>query len=233
VPFRDFRTREGSPQRAIPTDFRHEFADTVSNFCAGTKMPSQRFQWPAKMTYEVELKFPIADVPGLLARLSELGAVSETPVQQRDLYFSHPLRDFARTDEALRLRSVEERNCITYKGPRVDEQTKTRREIEIPFAEGTQSAAQLREILEILGFHEVRAVEKKRSPFTLEWQNRGLELALDDVAGLGTYFEIETIADDSELNAARNSILDLASRLGLANAERKSYLCLLLENAEM
>lgn len=55
--------------------------------------------------FEVEQKFPLADVAAVERRLAELGAQAGGTVEQVDRYFNHPVRDFAQTDEALRLRS--------------------------------------------------------------------------------------------------------------------------------
>ena len=62
------------------------------------------------------------------------------------------MRDFAQTDEALRIRQVSGANQITYKGPKIDEATKTRREIEIPLAPGTDLVTKYQELLEAIGF---------------------------------------------------------------------------------
>jgi len=81
------------------------------------------------MQYEVEQKFPVSDMPALQERLIALGAtIGETQVEV-DLYFGHPARDFSKTDEALRIRRIGAKNCITYKGPKIDITTKTRCEI--------------------------------------------------------------------------------------------------------
>ncbi len=182
------------------------------------------------MPYEVELKFPLADSAPILSKLDALGATRLSAIEQNDRYFAHPVRDFAKTDEALRIRSCGNSNVVTYKGPIVDDQTKTRQEIEIPFADGADSANQFAEMLTILGFHEVRTVSKERSPFHLEWENQRVEVSLDDVHGLpGSFIEIELLADESTRDAARDSILRLAEHLGLKDSERKSYLRLLLD----
>ena len=181
------------------------------------------------MTYEVELKFPLREPAAILSKLEQLQAVCGSPCEQRDLYYAHPVRDFAETDEALRIRRDGERNIVTYKGPLVDLQTKTRREIEVPLADGAAAFEQFGEILTILGFRPVRTVAKKRTPYRLVWEEQELETMLDEVEGLGTFLEIELVVDESRCDAARDSILRLADRLGLENSERRSYLCLLLE----
>jgi adenylate cyclase, class 2 len=56
------------------------------------------------MTYEVEQKFPVADMQELERCITALGATISDPQTEADLYFAHPARDFAKTDEALRIR---------------------------------------------------------------------------------------------------------------------------------
>lgn len=187
------------------------------------------------MQLEVELKFPVPDHERLRAELSALGCVFHAPLQQADLYFQHPLRNFKQTDEALRLRrSATEGNgdeiCITYKGPKLDATTKTRREIELPIA-GEDGYQRYRELLEVLGFGAVMEVRKTRTPGTLAWQGSEIEIALDDVAGLGTFIELELLSTPEGLAAAKEQLAALATRLGLQASERRGYIELLERQA--
>lgn len=179
--------------------------------------------------YEVELKFPLPNPGPVITRLLLLGARKQPVIAQRDLYFNHPSRDFAVTNEAFRIRTSGDDTAITYKGPLLDSQTKTRREIELDFTPAPHTAEQLTEMLTLLGFRFVRDVVKQRTPYLLDCDGRKFEVVLDEVATLGTYLEIETLADDTTRDASRNSLLALATRLGLSGAERRSYLSLLLE----
>ena len=187
------------------------------------------------MTYEVELKFPLADnandvdLEAMFALLDSFGASKHSRMEQRDMYFSHPSRDFGKTDEALRVRCVDDQNCITYKGPIVDSAAKTRHEIEVEFAAGASSAKDVTDILGQLGFAQVRSVVKTRTPYLFTWEDREIEVVHDSVDGLGQFIEIETLADEDSRDAARDSLLRLADRLGLRQSNPKSYLCLLLE----
>lgn len=181
------------------------------------------------MTYEVELKFPLVDTGTILEKIAQLGATAGKPLEQRDVYYSHPSRDFAQTDEALRIRSSAGGQVITYKGPIVDSQTKMRKEIEIPFGATAGDATRLDELLTELGFRKVRSVVKMRAPFALEWEGRQIELVVDEVEDLGTFLEIETMADERTRSQARDCILHLAQHLGLEHPERRSYLVMLLE----
>lgn len=181
------------------------------------------------MDYEVELKFPLEDPQPVLSRLLQWQARPGSPVEQSDHYFDHPGRDFDRTDEALRIRTVDERCWLTYKGPLVDPRTKTRREIELPFGRRAEDAAKLAELLEALGFREVRTVRKRRTPYRLDWDGLSVELALDEIDELGTFLEIEAAAEEPERERITESLLSFAERLGLRGAIRQSYLELLLQ----
>jgi adenylate cyclase class 2 len=183
-------------------------------------------------TFEVELKFPIADADEITLQLLARGAQHGGVVRQSDLYFQHPCRDFRQTHEALRLRRTDDGVRITYKGPIVDTRTKMRREIELPVGRDPADVDQFHELLTILGFEPVRGVEKLRALYDLSWEGRTLELAVDAVDGLGTFLEIEAMAHGSDRDAARDAILRLAENLGLKNPERRSYLQLLIEKGQ-
>ncbi len=180
------------------------------------------------MTYEVELKFRVENYDVVEEHLKELGGQFHEPIDQTDCYFAHPSRDFASTDEALRIRSVGSRNFITYKGPKIDPTTKTRREIELPLADGKESVVQYGELLTALGFSRVAEVRKRRHPIQLIWENRQVEVALDAVEQVGNFVELEVAAEENELDAAKDCVISLASRLGLSENVRTSYLELLL-----
>jgi adenylate cyclase class 2 len=183
--------------------------------------------------YEVENKFPVLALEPVEQRLRALGATPEPGVRQLDRYYEHPARDFAQTDEALRIRCVGDENRFTYKGPKIDATTKTRREIELPLAPGADAAATAGALLEALGFRLVAEVAKLRRNATFEWQGRAFHAALDDVDGLGFFVELETAADETDLEEARAALASLVAQLELARPERRSYLELLLHRLEL
>lgn len=180
------------------------------------------------MNYEVELKFPLPLFESVVATLRQLSAVESSTVSHVDRYFNHPTKNFRTTDEALRIRSVENSNFVTYKGAKIGTVAKTRHEIEVGLADGPQAAAEMNEILTLLGFRFVREVRKTRQTYLLQRQGRDFELALDEVPGLGQFLEIELIVDDHDRQAAEAAIWELAGVLGLSEAEPRSYLDLLL-----
>jgi adenylate cyclase class 2 len=176
------------------------------------------------MHYEVEQKHPVADVDRFLAELAARGITLGQVELHVDTYYNHPSRDFAQTDEALRIRRIGDTNCITYKGPKIDKTTKTRRELELPIPAGSESAAQFAELLTVLGFTRVAAVAKSRRSFSIDFNDRSVTGTLDEVDGVGTFAELEITTDENGLEAAKQVVVSLAEDLKLGPSERRSYL---------
>ncbi len=183
------------------------------------------------MRLEVEQKHRVADAAALEAVLNGRGVVLGPPMEQVDQYFAHPSRDFAKTDEALRIRTFAGGSYVTYKGPKLDTQTKTRRELELPLEKTDVEGTRFGELLIALGFRPVATVRKKRRHFTIHHAGRDVDGAVDDVEGLGTFIELELLADDSTLEKACEVILSLEADLNLGESERRSYLEMLLSRS--
>lgn len=168
---------------------------------------------------EFEVKAPVP-----AERVEALRALLGAPLRveaHADLYLAHPVRDFSRTDEALRLSSRGGRSDITYKGPKLDARTKARREIVVP----VEDAAAARAMLEALGFRAVSEVRKTRSLH----EHAGFEVALDEVPGLGTYVELERqMPEGADRTEAEREAMALLSEWGITTTERRSYLEMLL-----
>ncbi|HWE37443.1 MAG TPA: class IV adenylate cyclase [Isosphaeraceae bacterium] len=184
------------------------------------------------MGFEVENKFRVADHGGLRRRLAEWGAEAGPAVEQEDVYLAHPARDFAATDEALRLRRLGDENRITYKGPKRGGPAKTREEVEVPFADGPGALADMARVFEALGFRPVATIRKSRTSYHLERDGRPIEVALDLADGLGAFAEVEALAaDEADLADAQRAVTTLAEALGLTDLEPRSYLRMGLEAA--
>ena len=180
------------------------------------------------MPIEVEMKFPVAEWHTLERHLHELqGSVTEGH-QEHDAYFNAPDRDFAETDEALRVRRRGLETFVTYKGPKQDADTKTRREIEVPLQVGEEPAACFVELLGCLGFRLAGNVYKVRRQCRLTWKGFALEVSLDEVQNLGDFVELEIVVDEDRVGGAISALKQIAESFGLENPERRSYLELLL-----
>src|SRR5580658_5815271 len=127
------------------------------------------------MSYEVELKFPVPDLGAFARKLADQAVAISLLQEEIDLYLAHPSRDFSKTDEALRLRQKGDANYMTYKGPKIDAETKTRREIELPLAPGPESLASWTALLEAIGFLPVAEVKKSRRKAIVPWLGRQVE----------------------------------------------------------
>ena len=195
--------------------------------------------------YEVELKVT-ADHESVRSRLEEMGATPVESLRQVDTYYDAPDRNFAKTDEALRIRREQPtdgdaRTHITYKGPLVDNHSKTREEAETQVADRDSMHA----ILSGLGYEPAADVAKQRTLYELD----GCEVVLDAVDGLGEFVEVELETDDElhsddepagdveereTLVSLREQAADVLRKLGLDPAEQiqTSYLGLLLEREE-
>jgi adenylate cyclase, class 2 len=181
---------------------------------------------------EVEMKFPGADFPSLEKRLAEWSARADEALEEADHYFNAPDRDFARTDEALRLRRIGTANRVTYKGPKRPSRGKTRTEIEVPLAEGDRVAADFLQLLTHLGYRPVAVVHKRRRIYHFERDSFALEVCRDEVDGLGRFAEIEIQAPEEREHDAQRVLHAVANELGLTKDERRSYLELLLAARE-
>ncbi|WP_137287416.1 class IV adenylate cyclase [Halorussus salinisoli] len=188
--------------------------------------------------YEVEVKVP-ADHDTVRERLAELDAESVNEVEQVDTYYDAPHREFAETDEALRVRRETPRSVsdegtdgeafaeLTYKGPLVEAESKTRREVETVVEDGEAAD----DILASVGFDPAATVRKDRERFALD----GYTVTLDAVEGLGEFVEVETQVEGAEtVESARDAAFEILRDLGLDPDDqiRTSYLGLLLENEE-
>jgi adenylate cyclase class 2 len=177
---------------------------------------------------EVEMKFRADDLAAIETRLTSWNAKKHLPRTDVDHYFNAPDRDFAKTDEAVRVRQIGEANYVTYKGPKRDMSTKTRTEIEVSLAEGAETAREFQQLLIALKYRPVTVVKKARRIFSLDRKGFSLEVSLDQVEGVGQYVELEIRAPEEELDSARHVLMETADELGLTDSERRSYLELLL-----
>ena len=181
-------------------------------------------------TIEVEIKFRIDNIAELERRLVLLGGTGfGEPATEYDTFFQHPCRNFAQTDECLRLRwrvfsDGTSEHSLTYKGAKIDVHTKTRQEIELPITEPEQ----WKRFWAALGFHPSASVQKIRRRQRLIVNHRHVDVVLDTLPALPEssrlFVEIETLATESEVEECRALILDIARQLELSNPIRESYL---------
>lgn len=181
------------------------------------------------MAIEVEVKLKIHNRGLLLTKLTELGFRSGRLLRETDVYFRAAHHDFAKLDEALRVRETEDLKTgaktaqLNFKGPKLDACSMTRRELETMVEDGRT----VRTILEQIGFIPVIPVEKTRQYF-----HRGrMTACVDQVNGLGDFLELEILTESEE--GHREALREMEAVLrqtgySMADTTRVSYLSQLL-----
>ena len=179
------------------------------------------------MNIEVEVKCRLDDARAFEKRLLHAGAQRTKEAVEEDTYYSHPGRDFSRTDEALRIRRAGKWADLTYKGPKLDKMSKSREEIVLPL-DGPDMARKADAMLRRLGFGNVANVRKRRRVYVLG----KFEICVDRVVGLGDFVEVEASSPKKGYRRILEEELLLLGRLGGNEPERRSYLELLLARKE-
>lgn len=169
---------------------------------------------------EVELKYRSPGNEKIKRALTRLGAKEISTGAMEDVYFSHPAKDFGKTDEALRLRKKEDIAELTYKGPRMHlDSSKAREEITLK----TDDPLAVQRIVERLGFMESYTIRKHRTSYLMD----KLRVDVDLVDGLGEFVELEVLTESPERS---KMLLETArTELGLEKLEPKTYLELMME----
>lgn len=185
---------------------------------------------PGGLMLEIEQKFHCPNPDAIRERLLAAGLASPEQTNEIDSYFNAPDRDFAVTGEAFRLRQVGDRNALTYKGPkRSDKTAKVRLEIELPVESGQAGADAATAMITALGFRSVATVRKSRMAFHTTRNGFAVTICLDRCEGVGSFAEIEILAEESDLPTAERTVRELAGDLGLTDDEPRSYLRMTLE----
>ncbi len=163
---------------------------------------------------EIEIKAYCDNREEVIQKIITLGGRFKERLVEHDTYFNHPCRDFATTDEALRIRVTDRRKILTYKGPKIGEKTKTRFEEEVDF----NHLESMKTVLLRLGFNEVDDVVKKREIYYVN----DIEICVDEVVDLGNFVELEKRGEEKE--ATEKELFSLAKKLDLYRFETRSYL---------
>lgn len=171
---------------------------------------------------EFELKAKVDDLGPVREALLARGARHDGVRDEHDVYYNHPARDFALTDEALRVRYAGESAVMTYKGAKLaGTRLKAREELNLSVEDG----GVLEAVLVRLGFRRTAVVRKRRELWSLE----GASVALDVVESLGTFAEVEIIGEAGD-GTVEERVHVIARSIGITGEPiTASYLELVLE----
>lgn len=177
---------------------------------------------------EVEVKVPVKDVCLIKMQLSQLGFSKGEEFIEEDYYFEHEIKSLREQDMALRIRksvnltNQKTEHFMTFKGPKMDQVSMTRKELEMRIEDGKVG----REILTSLGYVSVRPLIKQRKYYHLQ----EITACLDQVLELGDYLELEIIvSDETKKEHALSRMLSVLEELGYNTEDivRTSYLSML------
>ena len=184
---------------------------------------------------EVEIKLPLrrqekTEETGRIAEvLCSMGFRKAARFRQRDTYFDNEAGEIRGGGKALRIRETEDlmKGIVTaelnFKGPRMDQVSMTRQELETEVGQAETG----RRILAALGFSPVLPeVVKERT----EYRREEITAALDRVEGLGDFLELEILADEETENGkVLQKLEELLGELGyqMGDTVTRSYLSML------
>jgi adenylate cyclase class 2 len=150
---------------------------------------------------EIEAKLKVESLAKVERRLKDGNAEFVAEQQQRDVYYDDPLRALEGGDRCLRVRHQRvgdsEEVFLTHKGPKLKDDFKKREEIEVSIGDGQA----LDRLLTSVGFKRALVVSKSRRL----WRIGGCLVALDEVADLGTFVEIEG-PDDQAIKTVQKAL---------------------------
>ena len=170
---------------------------------------------------EFELKVRISSLDPVRQQLIGHNAQFCGRIHEHDIYYNAPHRNFGITDEAIRGRYTNEHALVTYKGAKIKTSgLKAREELNTV----VDSGAVFEQMLDRLGFTRTAEVNKWRENYRFS----GAAITLDEVEDLGTFVEIEILAEDENSNTAAR-IEAIAKEIGVCGEPiLASYLELLL-----
>jgi adenylate cyclase class 2 len=177
---------------------------------------------------EIEIKARLKDKEAVMQKLAVLGCVFSEPKTQDDMVWVEKmdsLQEFLSNTVFLRIRVEGDKAILTAKKPKniAGEGNLVKREHETI----VDSAEETRAILEMLGLKEaVRTIKKRQKAMC-----GGYEICIDEVEDLGTFIEVEKIADEKDADRILEEILEFLAPLGVSAEDKvtKGYDILMIE----
>jgi len=170
------------------------------------------------MNIEVEIKVKINNFEEIKARVAALGKLIKS-IRQVDDYFIPVQRDFFANKphpvEWLRIRTNPDKVIFEY-DKSVNRNENGKQECAEEYETEISNPEEFRKILDFLDFKKVITVDKQRE----YWDCGSLEIALDRIAGLGDFIEVEAKGNFKNNFKAREACLKFLENLGMQNPEK-------------
>ena len=176
----------------------------------------------------------LGDLEEVREGLQRKGFAYERSLIEKDTYFDGGINGIRKSGEALRVRQSihcdtgEKISEINFKGKKMDSVSMSRPEYETTVGDGEIAG----KIFEAAGFFPVKPMVVKKREMLVFGEMRA---CLDEVEGLGTFLELEIMAEDESSKA---SALEKIERIlkelghGMEETTRVSYLTQLQRRAE-
>lgn len=159
---------------------------------------------------EIEVKYRVDDLEGVLAALKSRGIGMSDPFCQDDQAYAPAGWQFGDSKAGvsfLRLRTVSGRHTFTVKQPAQNEQACLEHETEVTDRDAMHHA------VVTMGWRPTVRIAKTRQTATIG----DCTLCLDDLDGIGAFIEAERIApDDADAQAVQAELAALVESLGVA-----------------
>ena len=167
------------------------------------------------MRKEIEVKAKVNNFDEITHQLKELGCILSNPLAQHDTIFVDdnygPFDEFQPNKNLLRIRETNGKFIFTIKNPQSNEQDSIEYETEIT------DPVEMREAILLMGYHEAVQVHKIR----VKTNYNDWEICLDKVDGLGSFTEIEKIADDNvNVEIIQNELFEFLKKIGIKQGDR-------------
>lgn len=177
----------------------------------------QEVSYDGIMRKEIEVKARLQDPEIIINKLIGLGCTLSEPVTQHDAIFvddNYGIFDEFQPDKnLLRIRESGGKYILTLKQPKSNEQDAI--EHETPVGDSHE----MRKILEYMGLHEAVQVHKTRQKSSYnDW-----EICLDDVEGIGSFIEVEKVAEDPDVEVVQKELFDFLKSLGVKDEDRVTH----------
>lgn len=183
------------------------------------------------MNIEVEIKVKIDNLKEIKKKVSSVGKLVKS-IKQIDDYYIPCQRDFFALKphpvEWLRIRTNPDKVVFEYDrsvNKKADGEQDYAEEYEVEISD----IDNFKKILGFLDFKYVTTVEKQRE----YWMCGDIEVALDEVKGLGYFIEAEAKGDFKDTKEAKSSCIAFLENLGIEDVEnsqiKKGYPQLILE----
>lgn len=163
---------------------------------------------------EIEIKATLRDKEGVMVKLAALGCTFEPAKRQEDTVYAEKagtLKEFLDNTNFLRLRVVDGGKVLfTLKQRGMNDLDALEHEVEV------SSRDEMEKMLKLMGYQEAICINKTR----VITHHEGREICLDEVEGLGTFIEMETLTEVGDAEAIQEEMFQFFETLGITRAER-------------